>query len=663
MSTIPQSLQTAVRHHQAGRLAEAEQIYRKILQAEPQHAQAMHLLGVVALQSGRSESAIELISAAITLDAQQAVFHTNLGEAYRACGKLEQAKTCYQQAIHLQPRLAQPHFNLALTHHALGQTEAARQCAELAISLKPDYSEAHNLLGNVLRAQTDRVGAEACYERALLCNPNNGEALLNQVSLLVEQAEFDRAANYLERALSLRPHSSELHRHFGNLKVSQQDWPAAITWYEQSLRLDPNSAETEFRLGIALRSQGEVNAAIPHFQRAAQLQPNHAGAHFSLAISLESAGLIDEAFAAYEQALRVDPTYLQAILNLAAILQQRGQYQEVLTYYDQALRLAPNDAAVRFNRSLVLLKLGDFERGWVDYESRLNLPGFRIQSRSQPLWDGSDLGDRRLLVYEEQGFGDTLQFIRYLRLFEARGIQPIVLVQPQLVPLLKQSGFTGLVAGGERLPPFDCQIPLMSLPRFFGTTLANIPAEVPYVHPSPQLVDSWRERLQKIDGFKVGIHWQGKPTYIGDTHRSIPLLAFEPLARVANVRLISLQKNIGREQLGQLDGRFSVVDLGDEVDQTGNAFMDTAAIMKNLDLVITSDTATTHLAGALGVPVWVALAARSDWRFLADRDDNPWYPTMQLFRQTRQGDWPSVFERMAAELQRRSQSRGRTAAP
>jgi hypothetical protein len=316
---------------------------------------------------------------------------------------------------------------------------------------------------------------------------------------------------------------------------------------------------------------------------------------------------------------------------------------------------------VRFNRSLVLLKLGDFERGWVDYESRLKLPGFRIHSRSQPLWDGSDLGDRRLLIYEEQGLGDTLQFIRYMRLVEQRNIQPIVLVQPQLVPLLKQSGYSGLVASGERLPPFDCQIPLMSLPRFFGTTLANIPADVPYVRASPELVDLWYQRLQGINGFRVGIHWQGKPTYIGDAHRSIPLTAFEPLAHVPNVKLISLQKGAGQEQLAKLEGRFSVIDLGEEVDRTGGAFMDTAAIMKNLDLVITSDTATIHLAGALGVPVWVALAARSDWRFLADRDDNPWYPTMRLFRQPTLGDWPSVFERLAAELKREAQARAATA--
>ena len=656
MSTFPETLQIAVQHHQAGQLAQAEQIYRQILRAEPRHAQAMHLLGVVALQTGRPEAAIELISAAIGLDPRQAIFYTNLGEAYRACGRHEHAKASYQQAIALQPQLPQAHFNLALVHHAQGQTEATRQCVERAIFLKPDYSEAHNLLGNLLRGRADRAGAEASYEHALAFNPNNSEALLNQASLLVEQSQFDRADNLLQRALLLKPSSAELHRHLGNLKASQQDWPAAVAWYEESLRLDPNAAETEFRLAIALRALGDVEAAVPHFQSAAQLQPNNAEVHFNLAISLASTGLKDEAFAAYEQALRADPSHRQAILNLAAILQERGKYRELLPHYDQALRLAPDDPAVRFNRSLVLLKLGDFERGWIDYEARLNLPGFRIHSRSQPLWDGSDLGDRRLLIYEEQGLGDTLQFVRYLRLVEDRKIQPIVLVQPQLVPLLKASGYAGLVAGGERLPPFDCQIPLMSLPRFFSTTLANVPADVPYVRPNHELVDLWRQRLQGFDGFKIGIHWQGKPTYLGDAHRSIPLAAFEPLARAPNVQLVSLQKGTGQEQLAKLEGRFSVIDLGEEVDRTGGAFMDTAAIMKNLDLVITSDTATAHLAGALGVPVWVALAARSDWRFLADRDDSPWYPTMRLFRQATLGDWPPVFERIAAELERLSQS-------
>jgi hypothetical protein len=295
--------------------------------------------------------------------------------------------------------------------------------------------------------------------------------------------------------------------------------------------------------------------------------------------------------------------------------------------------------------------MGDFERGWEEYEWRWKKAKVTPRDFPQPLWDSSALEGRTILIHTEQGLGDTLQFIRYVPLVKQRGGTVIVECPASLGQLLAScAGIDRLIASGAPLPPFDVHAPLLSLPRIFGTTLANVPAEVPYLSADPALVEYWRSELSSVAGIKIGIAWQGNPRFPADCMRSIPLTHFTPLAQVDGVRLFSLQKGTGSAQLAAVASYLPVIDLADRLDETSGGFMDTAAVMKNLDLVVTSDTSIAHLAGALGVPVWVALALGGDWRFLVGREDSPWYPTMRLFRQTQMGDWDSVFERIAAEL-------------
>ena len=321
------------------------------------------------------------------------------------------------------------------------------------------------------------------------------------------------------------------------------------------------------------------------------------------------------------------------------------------------------------------LTRGDFERGWPSYEWRWNQPDSIGRSFTQPFWDGSPLGGRTILLHAELGLGDTIQFIRYVPLVKERGGSVIVECQSALMKLIASAaGIDQLVARGLPLPPFKVQAPLLSLPRIFKTTLDAIPAEVPYLHPDAALVDYWRRELRTSDktpadlgpSFKIGIAWQGNPKYGHDQQRSIAFTHFARLAGVNGIQLISLQKGFGSEQLqcshhaSRDDGESAkpsttakVIDLGRRLDETSGAFMDTAAVMVNLDLVITSDTAVAHLAGALGVRVWVALPFIPDWRWLLERQDSPWYPTMRLFRQRRLGDWADVFHRIALELSAR----------
>jgi hypothetical protein len=269
----------------------------------------------------------------------------------------------------------------------------------------------------------------------------------------------------------------------------------------------------------------------------------------------------------------------------------------------------------------------------------------------QPRWRGEPLAGRSILLHYEQGLGDTLQFIRYAAVLKRRGATVIVLCQAALRKILATAaGIDWLVSAGDAMPTFDVHAPLMSLPGLLGTTLDSIPAEIPYLSAAGSLVDQWRERLRSVEGFRIGIHWQGRPGQGTFRQRDIPLAAFAPLAELPGVRLISLQKGADTSALADVPGGSRLIDFGDAVDTTNGPFMDTAAIMKTIDLVISSDTSAPHLAGALGVPVWLALPHVPNWRWLLDRPDSPWYPTMRLFRQREAGDWAGVFEEIQAAL-------------
>ncbi len=345
--------------------------------------------------------------------------------------------------------------------------------------------------------------------------------------------------------------------------------------------------------------------------------------------------------ACFHQALRLCPEAADVHTNLGNALREQGRPAESLSCFQEAIRLKPDSIDAHWNRALAWLLLGDFENGWPEYEWRRQIKGFSIRSFPQPGWDGENLTGRTILLHAEQGLGDTLQFIRYASLVKERGGTVLFQCPPLLVRLLASCpGVDRLIPDGEALPPFDVQAPLLSLPAMFHTTLATVPGKVPYLFPEPDLVNGWREKLSHHRGFKIGIVWQGNPRYRSDRYRSLPLTNFAPLGRLTGVELFSLQKGSGPEQVRALGDPFRIVDLADQLDD----FAQTAAVMKYLDLIVTADTAVAHLAGSLGVPVWVLLRFAPDWRWLLHRPDSPWYPTMRLFRQERRGDWQPVIQ-------------------
>jgi tetratricopeptide (TPR) repeat protein len=460
-----------------------------------------------------------------------------------------------------------------------------------------------------------------------------------------------RAAEQIYRqVLAEHPaHAEALHR-LGALALQTGHAADAVRLLEQAISIEPNLAEYHHNLGSAYLTLGRNDEARGQFDEAIRLDPAMADGHYNLGLALYALGRLEEAAASYRRSLQLRPENPFAHNNLGDLLRELGSLDEALAHLNQAVALAPEYAKAHYNRSLVWLSQGRLAEGWAEYEWRLQCLDVNPRKFAEPQWNGEPLGDRRLLVHAEQGLGDTFQFVRYLPLAIERCRHVTFEAPAALLPLLTASGLKNLVSPVDPRPPADAQISLMSLARIFSPTLDTIPNVVPYLAADRALSEHWRGELSKFAGYRVGIFWQGRTSYREDRFRSVALSQFAPLAQVSGARLFSLQKGPGSEQISAVQGRFHVVDLGSAADERSGPFMDTAAIMKNLDLIVTTDTAGAHLAGALGVPVWCALRSSPDWRWLADRDDSPWYPTMRLFRQTSAGDWPGVFRRMAAAL-------------
>jgi hypothetical protein len=410
-------------------------------------------------------------------------------------------------------------------------------------------------------------------------------------------------------------------------------------------------------LGKTLRSLGRLDEALHCADQVLRRRPDDAQAHQERAFVLDELRRYEEAVVNYDQAIRLSPGHAETHHNRGVALVKVSRFVEALADFDEALRLLHDYSEARANRAKTLLSLGDLARGWEGLEPGVSESVHAGPADSTPRWLGEPLAGRTILLHSfrglgnTRGLGDTIQFIRYAPLVQARGGRVVVACQETLIRLVETCpGIDRVVPRGGLLPEFDVHLPLLRLMGLFTPSVEAIPAKVPYLRADAARVDRWRGRLASCPGLRIGIAWQGDPTNIRDRDRSFSLAHFEGLAAIPGVRLISLQKGNGAEQIRDLKGHFPVIDLGAEADPGLATMEDTPAIMMGLDLVITPDTALAHLAGALGVPVWIALSSSPDWRWLLDRDDSPWYPTARLFRQTRLGEWEPVFDRMAAAL-------------
>ncbi len=645
MATAAEAIAEALKFHRAGDLGRAEQIYRDVLRAEPNNVDALHLLGLIAHQAGHLDAALQLIRQALLLRPNFPEAHSNLGNALSDRGELDEAVFHYREAVRLRPTFADAHNNLGNALRRLGRPDPAA-CYREALRLRPDYPEAHNNLGDLLLAARRLDESEVHLRQALRLNPRYAAAHNNLGALLRHQNRLAEAEASLHEALRLAPNYVEAHNNLGNVLKDRGRPADAEACYRHALQLRPDSVLAHNNLGALLTETGRAGEAVATLGEALRLNPKYPEAHNNLGNALREQGDVDGALASYRRALGLRPDYPEAHNNLGATLAQHEQFDEALACYGRALEPRPDYAQAHLNRALAWLLLGDYERGWPEYEWRLKARDAVPLAR--PRWDGAPLQGKTILLHAEQGLGDTIQFARFAALVEQKGGTVVLACQKPLSRLLAGCAGYRLVALDEALPPFDVHAPLLSLPAILGTTLATVPADVPYLRADPALTEHWRAELAALPGFKVGIAWQGNPGYPWDRARSIPLKEFAALAAVDSVRLVSLQKGPGTEQLGQID--FPVLDLGKRLDEANGPFVDTAALIAALDLVVTSDSAVAHLAGALGARAWVVLPKVPDYRWLLGRGDCPWYPTVRLFRQERPGDWASVFRRVADEL-------------
>lgn len=529
----------------------------------------------------------------------------------------------------------------------------------------PEGTVQQILIGAVRHHQAGRLDeAAAGYQRILLMSPDHADALHLTGVIAHQRGEHGQACEIIRRAIQVDRKSAAYHNSLGLALLSLGRNDAAVAAFRRALSLDRAYAEAHGNLGNAMMNEGRTEEAERCYRRAVAVRPDYAAGYNNLGGALRKQGRLDAALAAYREALARKPDYPAAVCNLGRVMQQLGQHDEALAHYDRALRMDPALAEAHANRATVLLALGRLREGWEEYEWRWRVKGFTTPRRDfgRPLWDGAELGGRSILIHSEQGLGSAIQFARYAGLVASRGGRVIVECQRPLTrlfaslaldpkaPVAHLGAHLGvrIVAKGDPLPDFDVHAPLMSLPHIMGTSLDTIPREVPYLSVDGALDELWRQRSTAWPRPRVGLVWAGNRRHDNDANRSMPAERLAPLLSEPGISFVNLQIGPAATDLARLpltrDRRY--YDPGPEIAD----FADTAAIIGHLDLVISVDTAVAHLAGALARPVWLLVPFVAEWRWLLERDDSPWYPTMRLFRQRAPGDWAELIGRVRTAL-------------
>jgi tetratricopeptide (TPR) repeat protein len=605
----------------------------------------LHDRGVRLINQNKAEEALALLRRAAELRPDSPDFHHNLGVALAHRGRLDEAIASFHEAIRLKPDGASALSNLGLALAQQGKIDEAVAAFRDCLRLQPDSVETLHRLGNVLRNARRPADSLPHLQEAVRLRPDSAELRHSLGLTLADLGKSDDAIAAYREALRLDPKYPDALNNLGIVLQNTGRSEEAITCYRQALRLRPHSSETYNNLGVALAARDRHEDAIMAYRSALQLMPDSAAAYSNLGNAFRQIGLVDDALAALDRALQLNPDYGEGYNNKAVALVQAGEPAAAVTCYDRALELKPDYPDAYLNRALARLLLGDYDGGLEDYEWRWKRPGRGMPDWGRPLWDGSDPVGRTILLWGEQGLGDTIQYCRYAAVLASRGATPLLCVPELLIRLLRTvPGVTRVESSSDKLPPCSAHAPLMSGMRLFGMRrLDDAPAPVPYLKADPAAAAACRERVRAGADLVVGVVWRGNPQYAGDRIRSVPPELMAPQAKVPGVRLVSLMKettDAEREAAGAAD--IGGADWAD--------FAEAAAAFVNLDLVISVDTAAAHLAGALGLPVWIALPSAPDMRWGLGREDSPWYPTARLFRQQRRAEWGAVFERIADEL-------------
>jgi tetratricopeptide (TPR) repeat protein len=686
---VDELFQTAFHLQQIGRLQEAAQLYEKVLRQEPRHADSLHLLGMILWAAKRTDQAKQFIFHAIEVNPRSAPYYSNLGTILQAEGHLLEAANCYRRALLFDPDLAEVHLNLGLLEQIQGELEMAITEFQRAAELKPELAEAWSNLGNALQVQGKTAEAELNFRKAVKLKPAFAEAWYNLGNVLQDREHLEEAAEAYIRAVTLKPGLEQAWSNLGNLRLKQNRLEEAEACQRRSIELNPDSADAHYNLGNVLAEQKQDEAAAAEFEEALRLNPKLAkarnnlgstyrkleqpakaveqfeqipkgdpefsGAYNNMGLALLSLGRHDDAETAIRETLALEPELAEAWCNLGVTFHAQNRLSEAMECYRKAQILKPDLSRVRMNIGLIELVEGDFENGWKHYEWRWENAPLVDRGFPQPQWRGEPLNGARILIHSEQGYGDTLQFCRYIPMVAAAGGTVIFETQERVVRLSKElEGVAEVIRMGDPLPEFDWHCPLLSLPTAFGTRIDTVPATTPYIKVPAAAQQKMTAVDWPKDKLKVGLLWAGNPSFLHDRFRfrSVPLTQFWPLFGVEGVQFYSLQ--VGQEMRQLLTAPGPMVDLA----ALTSDMADTGAAIERMDLVISVDTSVAHLAAGLNKPTWVLIPNCPDWRWLQDREDTPWYPTMQLFRQPEPGNWTPVIERIRQQLAARAAQLG-----
>ncbi len=676
--TVDQALRLAREHHGAGRLPEAESIYRQILSSHPNQPQALYGLGLLAYQVGHKDS-MELMQRALSLWPDFAEGFNNYGNVLQSAGQLDAAIGAFQRALQLQPDFPEALSNMANALHLKGMHNESLACGLRAAQLRPDYAEAHNNVGIALQSMGKLEEALEAYRRAINAKASFAEPYSNMAVALINLNRNEDAIPILRKALEIRPNFPEVYNNLGNALQSSGNIDGAITCFRQAIAQRPEFAEAHSNLGNALQACSRFDEAIVACRQALAIRPEFPDALNNLGISLQAQGHIYEAAEFLRRAIAGRAEFPEAHSNLGVSLQCAGRLAEAEQSYRHSITLRPAYAEAHFNLSLILLLTAQWAEGWKEYEWRWKVPSFPSLRRTfkKPMWDGSapptpalEAGNT-VLLHAEQGIGDTIQFIQFVPLVKRLGWRVVLECQSELRRLFDPSAgdlgvsFLGerLSADGRGLPPFDLHLPLASLPFALGIHDPKLADRLrnPYLKADPRLAARWKDLTDAPGKLKVGLVWAGSPTHKDDLNRSVTLDLYKSLVR-PNVKFFSLQLGKASQQAKTPPEGMDLVDLTDRIGD----FADTAALISHLDLIVTVDTAVGHLGGAMAKPTFVLIPFMPDFRWTMNGQDTPWYTTLRLFRQSTRGDWPGVMSRINAALDEMLESRGlsaTTAAP
>lgn len=646
---LADQLRQAMTWHQQGKLQDALTLYRRIVELDPNNFPAVYSMGMLLGQAKRLNEALDCFTKATKLQPNDFSAHFYRAMALEQSGHYDEALASYRMVVNLKPDLVNAYVNIGNILKNLQRPEEALTNYNKALALKPDFIEVYNNRGNVLMDLQRYEDALGSYQKAIDLRPDFALAYSNIGNLFNQLGRYSEALTKYEEAIALNPQDADTWNNRGLLLQDRfKRYQEALASFDKVIEIAPDFAEGHYNRGVLFSRMKRYEDAIESYEKAIALRPNYAIAYNNRANALRELRRYDEALSNFNTAITLNPQLAEAYYSRGVLLTDLTKFDEAMTDYETAIAITPDYPEANYNMSFLKLLTGNFEEGWTLYEWRWRTEHAEVnyEDYKRGLWLGEQpIAGKIILIRTEQGLGDFIHFVRYVPLVEAQGAKVILETPAALVPLMRTlNGTFTIVTKGDVLPNFDLRCPIMSLPLVFKTTLETIPATIPYLKADSGRQLIWRERLGPKSKPRIGLVWSGNPQHKNDHNRSIPLRLLKPLFEL-DVEFHSLQVEVRSED------QASLAELPIHTHSEAlHDFADTAALVSELDAVIAVDTSVTHLAGALGKPIWILLPCVPDFRWLLGRNDSPWYPTARLFRQTALGDWEGVIQNVVAEL-------------